>query len=249
MTPSSKAPATNGSGIEERNGLAAHASSGGQHAGLPSGVIHELRTPLTSIHGYAQVLQRNVRDNPRATSALNVVVRESARLSAMLASLSELAELQSDDLVTTPMEVEAHQIVDGVVHEVQRRDANAHPIEIAGEGTACCNPTLLSQAFLHVLTNATRFSPEGSPISVTIARNGDLLEIDVSDRGIGIDPDDGSRIYLPFERGATARQAGIRGLGLGLFLARAALGSTGGQIEHQTHEGGGTTFRLTVPAA
>src|SRR6187455_2666502 len=97
-------------------------------AGLPSSVIHELRTPLTSIHGYAQVLQRALRDEPRAQNALKIVVRESSRLSAMLGELSELADLESDDVVTTPIDVEAQQIVDGVVHEILRRDADAHPI-------------------------------------------------------------------------------------------------------------------------
>jgi len=219
------------------------------YAGLPSAVIHELRTPLTSIHGYAQVLQRSLRDNERATKALSIVVRESTRLSAMLASLSELAELQSGGAVVTPIEIDAHRLVDGVVDEVTRRDGNAHPIQVAGSGRARCNPTLLSQALLHVLTNATLFSPTNTPVEVMIRPRSDLLTIEVADRGMGIAPEDADRIYGPFERGANARQAGIRGLGLGLFLASESLSLLHGRLSHRARGDGGTIFRLVVPGA
>jgi len=222
------------------------ASASGR-AGLPSNVIHELRTPLTSIHGYAQVLQRALRDEPRAKNALTVVVRETTRLSSMLSELAELAELESGDVVVTPVEVEAQQIVDGVVHEIVRRDAGEHPIEINGTAMARCNPTIMSQVLLHVLTNAVCFSPAGAPVEVNVAAVGDNAEITVSDRGISVDPSDVDRIYEPFERGANAREAGLRGLGLGLFLSRKALAHAGGSIDHASRDGGGTVFRITVP--
>ena len=215
--------------------------------GLPSSVIHELRTPLTSIHGYAQVLQRSLKNEPRATNALAVVVRETTRLSAMLAELSELAEVDSGDLVVAPIEIEAQQIVDGVVHEIERRDAGAHPILVQGSGIACCNPTILSQVLFHVLTNAVRYSPSGAQIDVNLRRRGNKLEIDIADRGISVDPADAARIYEPIERGTNARLFGVRGLGLGLYLARRQLAATGGRIEHRSREGGGTVFQITVP--
>jgi len=219
------------------------------HPTLPSAVIHELRTPLTSIHGYAQVLQRNLKNDPRATNALAVVVRESTRLSGMLAALSELAELESGEESSPPMQVEAEQIVDGVIHEVLRRDGQAHPIEMTGRGTACCNPTSLNQALLHILTNAVRYSDAGAPVTVTIRETPQAVVIDVADRGIGMEQDDAERLYQPFQRGGLARQEGIRGLGLGLFLARETLRQAGGELEHLNRDGGGTTFRITLTRA
>jgi signal transduction histidine kinase len=219
-----------------------------QCKGLPSTVIHELRTPLTSIHGYAQVLQRSLRDNPRATNALGVVVRETTRLSGMLGTLSELAELQSGEVFSSPVAADVYQLAEDVVQEVTRRDAEAHPIRLEGAGVAHCNATLLSQSLLHVLNNAALYSPAGEPVVVRIAERGDAVEIEVSDRGIGVVPADGDRIYEPFERGSNARQFGSRGLGLGLYLARESLARTRGRIEQSVREdGGGTTFRLTVP--
>jgi len=215
--------------------------------GLPSTVIHELRTPLTSIHGYAQVLQRSLRDNPRATNALGVVVRETTRLSGMLGTLSELAELQSGDVFSPPVAVDVSQLAEDVVQEVTRSDAGAHPIHLEGAGMAHCNATLLSQAMLHVVNNAVLYSPTGVPVLVSIAERSDTVEIAVSDQGIGVAPSDGVRIYEPFERGSNARLLGSRGLGLGLYLARESLARVRGRIEHREREGGGTTFRLTVP--
>jgi len=221
---------------------------GMRHAGLPPSVIHELRTPLTSIHGYAQVLQRSLRDNARATNALGVVVRESTRLSAMLASLSEMAELESGELFSPAVDVEVHQVVDDVVHEVARRDSGSHPIRAEGRGLARCNPTLLSQALIHVITNATIFSPPGTPIVVITTQHRDFVETQVIDEGPGIDPADADRIYEPFERGADVRRAAIRGLGLGLYLARESLERTHGSLDHRSRDQGGTTFRLRLPS-
>src|SRR6187402_2522670 len=81
--------------------------------GLPASVIHELRTPLTSIHGYAQVLQRTLRNEPRAVNAVSVMTRESARLSDMLSLLSELSDLESGLAPSPSIEVEVSQIVEG----------------------------------------------------------------------------------------------------------------------------------------
>ena len=105
------------------------------------------------------------------------------------------------------------------------------------------------QVLLHVLTNAVRFSPPGSQVDVCITSQGDRVEILVADRGIEIPPGDGQRIYLPFERGSNAREAGVRGLGLGLYLARGELAHADGTIQHEPRDGGGTVFRITVPAA
>lgn len=217
--------------------------------GLPASVIHELRTPLTSIHGYAQVLQRTLRNEPRAANAVAVMTRESSRLSDMLSLLSELADLESGEATTPPIEVEVRQIVEGMVNEVTRRDGGAHPMAVDGTAVACCNPTLLGQALMHVLTNAVRYSEQGQPIGVTIGQRDGRVEILIHDAGIGIDPADAERVFAPFERGANAREAGIRGLGLGLYLAQQALVKTGGGLSFAPRATAGTTFEIQLPSA
>jgi signal transduction histidine kinase len=167
----------------------------------------------------------------------------------MLAELSELAELEAGEVPVTPIDVDVHHVIEGVVHEITRCDAAGHPIEFEGTAVARCNPTLLSQVLLHVLQNAVRHSPPGSPVEMRVTSPGGKVQIAVADRGIGIDPADEQRIYQPFERGANARLAGVRGLGLGLFLACRALEQASGSIVHEPRVGGGTVFRVTVPGA
>ncbi|MFN8635719.1 MAG: HAMP domain-containing sensor histidine kinase [Chloroflexota bacterium] len=217
-------------------------------AGLPSSAIHELRTPLTSIHGYSQVLQRSLRDNARATNALSVVVRESTRLSSMLEQLSELAELESDGHASGSSEVKVEELVSGVAFEAAHRDNHAHPIVVEGAARAICNPSLVGRALAHLLANAAQYSPPGSPIALRIDRVGATVEVCVEDQGIGVEQPDAERIYQPFERGSNARRAGIRGLGLGLFLACRALEETGGTLDHYSADGR-TIFRVRLPAS
>lgn len=216
---------------------------------LPASVIHELRTPLTSIHGYAQVLQRTIRDESRATNALAIIVRESSRLTTMLSQISEFSELTLEEELESLADADIRELVDHVVFEVTRRDEQAHPVAVEGMATARCRPRRLSQALLHVLTNAVRYSDAGLPVRVTIAERGGVVHIQVSDEGVSIDPRDGHRIYEPFERGTNAQKSGVRGLGLGLAVARAAMEATGGRITHERRPTGGTTFSLSVPAA
>lgn len=215
--------------------------------GLPASVIHELRTPLTSIHGYAQVLQRSLREDKRASNAIGVVVRESTKLSAMLEALSELAELEAGDIPTQPAEFDVSEAVHGAAFEVTRTHGDGHEVHVEGDAKVRCNPALLNRALVHVLTNATLYSEAGTPIEVCIQPCGRTVEIEIRDRGIGVLPADRERIYEPFERGVNARPAGVRGLGLGLFLARRSLALTGGDIDHRSGAGQ-TTFRITLPA-
>lgn len=231
------------------DGRCSEAAGGSRRTGLPSSAVHELRTPLTSIHGYSQVLQRSIGNERRAANALAVILRESTRLSAMLSDLAELAELESENALLEPIDVDVHQVIDGVMHAVARRDGDDHPMHLEGSAIARCHPTILSQAALHVVSNAVAYSEPGAPVTVEIRAIDDLAAIVVGDRGISVEPADVERIYEPFERGENARAFGTRGLGLGLYLARQAIRMAGGDVHHRPREGGGTVFRITVPRA
>ncbi len=224
-----------------------------QSAGLPSSAIHELRTPLTSIHGYAQVLQRGLSDNPRASNALSVIVRESGRLSQMLAELSDLAELVDPDdsaATTACAEVDVRELVDVVAESVATRDLAGHEIVVTGWAHLACDGRRLALALTHVITNAALYSPAQTRISVNVDDGDDCVRVYVADEGIGIHDADAERIYQPFERGANARELGARGLGLGLHVARQALELlNGGTLTHLPRPSGGTVFVLELPRA
>lgn len=239
--------------VEPGNSTVAMSSDSGKrhHAGrhgLPSSAIHELRTPLTSIHGYAQVLQRILKSEPRAFNATTVIARESVRLTEMLSLLSELSDLESES-AEERSRVEVREIAAEAADNVRRRDGAAHPIEVTGSAPALCVPAQLGHALTHILTNAVRYSDAGLPVSVSISQSGESVRIAVKDQGIGIFPEDATSIYRIFERGANARQAGIRGLGLGLYLAQQAVEQCGGSLSHAPAVPEGTEFSITLPSA
>lgn len=213
---------------------------------VPSSVIHELRTPLTAIHGYTQILQRSLADHPTAGRALRVMLSETTRLSAMLNQLSEAAELAACDVPSAEVNIDVAELVGVVVDELGRHGTR-HSIEIHGEAHVTCDPRRLTQAVGHVLANALSYSPDGAPVTVQIEQLPDAAHIIVTDVGIGIPDDDVDRIYERYGRGQNARRAGVRGLGLGLYLAREALASQGGRIWHESQAAGGTRFHLLIP--
>jgi two-component system OmpR family sensor kinase len=219
--------------------------------GLPSSAIHELRTPLTSIHGYAQVLQRGLADNAQASKALSVIVRESGRLTQMLAEFSDLANLTDPDDssgTSAHAEVDLREMAELVAEAVSAGDAAGHQIVVAGQARAVCDGHRLALALTHLLTNATVYSPAGSRITVTLDEGDECVRICVADEGIGILDADAERIYRPFERGANAREFGVRGLGLGLVIARQALkAAAGATLRHAPRSGTGTVFLVELP--
>lgn len=229
---------------------ARRAQSGSRVEGLPSSAIHELRTPLTSIHGYAQILQRSMTDNPRASNALAVILRESSRLGQMLAELSDVADLTTDAngrISTTTGTADVHDLVDELVESIALHDKSSHPISIAGSAKIECDVHRVSLALCSVLSNAVLYSPDDTQVAVTIDESSDRVRIWIADRGIGVEDEDNTRIYEAFERGQNARKFGVRGLGLGLFIARRAIALEGGEISHEARPDGGTVFLVELP--
>ena len=220
----------------------------GEEAGgpMPSSVIHELRTPLTAIHGYAQVLHRALASDPTKARATNVLLTESTRLSALLNQLSELAEVDTKSIERQATPVDVRQVVDGLV-EQKAKKAPDHRFDVAGSAVVQTDPRRLSQALSHLLDNAVAYSTDGGTVRVRIEAQPDGAHVLIADQGIGVPPEDADRIFRRYRRGSNAKRAGVRGLGIGLYVARKAILQAGGQIWHTPADGQGTVFHLRVP--
>jgi two-component system sensor histidine kinase KdpD len=106
------------------------------------------------------------------------------------------------------------------------------------------DPVLVQQLFVNLLENAAKYTPAGSEIEISASRQGGTLAVDLADRGPGIPPGDEERIFERFHRG---HHAGVRGVGLGLAIARAIAQAHGGRLVAANRPGGGAAFRLTLP--
>lgn len=213
---------------------------------VPSSVIHELRTPLTAIHGYAQVLHRALAADPTKSRAANVLLAESTRLSALLNQLSELAEVDTKAIERAPTRVDVRQIVDGLV-EQKAKKAAAHTFEVDGTAVVRCDAHRLNQALSHLLDNAIAYSTEGGTIRIGIETESNGAHVSIADEGIGVPEEDGDLIFQRYRRGSNAKRAGVRGLGIGLYVARKAILHEGGRIWHTPADSQGTVFHLRVP--
>jgi signal transduction histidine kinase len=111
------------------------------------------------------------------------------------------------------------------------------------------DPAMLRRAIENLLDNAAKYSEPSAPVEVAARRDGAGVALEVRDHGIGIDPADLARLFTPFFRTDRSRARGTGGVGLGLALARRIAEAHGGTIGAQAAAGGGTLFRVRLPAA
>ena len=100
-----------------------------------------------------------------------------------------------------------------------------------------------------MIDNAIKYSMEGSPVMVSARAAGDEVEIDVSDRGFGIAPDDAAQLFQKFHRVTTAATRDIGGTGLGLYIVKGLVEAHGGRVWVESVPGAGSTFAFTLPRA
>jgi signal transduction histidine kinase len=125
-----------------------------------------------------------------------------------------------------------------------------HPIALdlpEGPVLARCDPARVTQVLNNLISNAIKYSPRGGRVAVAVARDGGDAVLGVSDEGVGVPEGEREQIFEPFRRGASAH--GVPGAGLGLSTARRIAEAHGGRLEVEPRAGGGSTFRLRLPAS
>jgi K+-sensing histidine kinase KdpD len=235
--------------VEGLSARAAHADALREAARLKDDVIasvsHDLRTPLTTIKALAHDLA--VDGDERAMT----IEEEADRLNALVADLLDLSRLSSGAIALAPEPNEAEDLLGAAL---QRTAGMSGGREIrtsldAGEpllfGRFDFTQTL--RALVNLLENALKYSPREQPIDLAVQREGPWLTFSVADRGPGIPRAESERIFEPFYR-PPGVAPDVGGAGLGLSIARALAEAQGGALSHEPREGGGTVFRLRVPA-
>ena len=209
-------------------------------------VAHEIRTPLAVIHGYLELLA----DTPGAIAdehrpQVDAINRNAARLcrtvdhllSAMSRSDAQPAQ-QWDD-------VDTGKLVQSCVADMHGRarvalTLPAVPLWIRAD------PDLLRSAVENLILNALAYSDAGEPVDVVVAGDQHII-IEVHDRGVGVAPDELSRLGQPFFRGRHSRAAELPGLGLGLAITEQIVTAHGGSLVLSSEPGTGTIARIVLP--
>ena len=213
-------------------------------------VSHEVRTPLTSILGYLELLSdQELTEEQRLYT--NIIDRNSNRLLRLINDLLFIAQIEDGQLTVEHDRVDLGAIIAEAL-------AAAAPTAAAGEveldGDCSASLTIvgdggrLAQLLDNLISNAIKFTPAGGRVDVTASSSADSVWLEVRDTGIGISAEDQERLFNKFFRTRVATKASIQGTGLGLAISRAIVQAHGGTISVESVEGGGTTFRVELPA-
>ncbi|HEY2597127.1 MAG TPA: response regulator [Candidatus Dormibacteraeota bacterium] len=214
---------------------------------------HELRTPLNAILGFSELLidssngQYPVETRKRFLEQINT---SGKHLLGLINDILDLSKVEAGQMDLRLQAVAVAEIVDDVVRIVEplasQKQIVVH-IETDGAGDIEADAGKLKQMLLNLISNAIKFTSDAGLVTIKAARQADVLELSVSDTGIGIAEQDRSRIFEAFQQvdsGVDRRQAGT---GLGLALTRRFARLHGGDVRVQSEFAKGSTFTISLP--
>jgi two-component system phosphate regulon sensor histidine kinase PhoR len=217
-------------------------------------VSHELRTPITNIKGYVEtLLQVGIDDPERMRKFLEIVHRNTVRLSGIVEDILTLAFLEEPEAKQslTQSPVSARDVVRQVVEDLgSAAGAKSIQVVIAGDSTRVliANRSLIEQAVANLVSNAIKYSGERTTVRIEIADVAESIRLAVSDQGPGIAAKHLPRIFERFYRVDKARARSQGGTGLGLAIVKHIATIHGGRVEVSSQLGQGSTFSLYFPA-
>ncbi|WP_410638216.1 sensor histidine kinase [Amycolatopsis sp. lyj-346] len=214
-------------------------------------VSHELKTPVGAIALLTEAVLDAAEDVEEVRRFGGKILRESTRLGQLVTELIALSRLQGAERLPDLNVVE----VDAVVREALGRttlSAESADISITTDNPSGLliegDRTLLVTALSNLLENAVAYSPAGSPVSISRRLADGMVEIAVTDRGIGIAEDEQQRVFERFYRADKARSRATGGTGLGLAIVKHVAANHGGSVGLWSRPGTGSTFTLRIPA-
>jgi two-component system, OmpR family, sensor histidine kinase SenX3 len=214
-------------------------------------VSHELKTPVGAMGVLAEAVLASADDTDTVRHFAEKMLTESHRLADMVGELIELSRLQGGERLPDLESVDIDTVVSEALsrHKVAADSADIAITTDAPTGYHVLgDQTLLVTALANLVSNAIAYSPNGSDVSISRRKRGDNIEVAVTDRGIGIAPEDQERVFERFFRVDKARSRATGGTGLGLAIVKHVAANHNGSIRLWSQPGTGSTFTLSIPA-
>ena len=210
---------------------------------------HDLRTPLQAITGYAELLILNSDLDGEQRENVDAIKSAGREMLRLINDILGFAQLESGKVAVriepVPLDdvlARAEVLMRVRFDETRIRFSRA---ECSGIAVAA-DADRLQQVLLNLLTNALKFTPEGGAIEIRCRRDGEKVHIDVRDTGIGIAPEDQTRIFEPFVQVDSQNPASQHGVGLGLSISRELVRAMHGDLTVTSEVGRGAVFRITL---
>ena len=212
-------------------------------------ISHDLRHPLVVVQGIAEVLLNgwDIHDDAKKRELVEMVARNAHAMSDLLKRDLEVALIESGELSYDLEPFDLRSVIEEVTGSFRESEADRNiEVNMPNElPLAFGDRRRQMQILNNLLSNAAKFSPEGTPVRIEVAAGERDLEVAVADEGPGIDPDDRERVFRRLER-LERKQPGT---GLGLYMTHAMVEAQGGRIWVDTTTEQGARFVYTVPVA
>jgi two-component system phosphate regulon sensor histidine kinase PhoR len=214
-------------------------------------VSHELRTPITAVRGYAETLQSGALQDPNvAAKMVEIIHRQSERLSELVEDLLELSRLESREVKLTFTRVSLAVAASRAAETVRPKAAGKSihlELHVAPDIAARGDERAVEQVLLNLLDNAVKYTPEGGRVEVHGGLEDGRCVIRVKDTGVGIEPRHLSRIFERFYRVDKGRSRDMGGTGLGLSIVKHLLGAMEGEVKVESQPNEGSVFAIFLP--
>ena len=215
-------------------------------------ISHELKTPIASISLLAEALDVASDDPDQVKRFASRMGTEATRLSQITREIIELSRLQATDILTTATRLDVASIVSAAVDQ-NHVIADARQITLAVGGAkrveVMGDESLLTLALNNLIANAVQYSPDGSRVGIGVHHDAGVVELVITDQGIGIPDADLPRVFERFFRVDQARSRNTGGTGLGLSIVKHVVQNHGGDIRAWSQVGQGSTFTIRLPEA
>jgi PAS domain S-box-containing protein len=214
---------------------------------------HELRTPLNAILGFSALLRDDATgrlDEATRLRFLNQIHSSGQHLLELINDVLDLSKVEAGQMDLLLQPVELGQLIDEVratVEPLARTKSVALNIVLAPELRLVADPAKVRQMLLNLVSNAIKFTPSGGRIDIRRRRLEALIEISVTDTGIGIAEEDLGRLFTEFQQLDAGRGQRQEGTGLGLALTKRFAELHGGRVSVESKLGKGSTFTLHLP--
>jgi two-component system CheB/CheR fusion protein len=211
---------------------------------------HELKTPLTSLKAYLQLLEIKLAGtaDPFVKTAVAKSGNQVNKMTALIHSFLDISKLEPGKLQIKKQEFDINKLIEEIIAESKLLH-NSHVFQFDAADTinVYADREKIGQVISNFISNAIKYSPRNSSITITCETDGSSIQVAVADEGMGIKPKDQEKVFQRFYRAEEDGSKNVSGFGIGLYLSSEIIQRHKGKIWLTSVEGKGSTFYFSLP--